>query len=244
MDVPDVDAIHQAREFVKVQLATALKPQFEAVYQAFSAPVPYAFTAEDMARRSLKNLSLSYLIATGDPMQLQRCLKQMKQADNMTDLLSGLKLMSDLRGPEGEHALRAFYEQWKHDKQVVDKWLAVQAGSKLPDTLLRVKGLMKHEAFSMKNPNNVRALIGMFCRNNPVNFHAKDGSGYAFLADQILVLDKLNPQVAARMLGALNSWRRYDADRQALMKQALERIAAEKTLSADVYEIVTKYLAA
>jgi aminopeptidase N len=83
----------------------------------------------------------------------------------------------------------------------------------------------------------------MFCRNNPVNFHAKDGSGYAFLADQILTLDKLNPQVAARMLGALNSWRRYDEGRQALMKQALERIAAEKTLSADVYEIVTKYLA-
>lgn len=243
MAVPDVDAIHQAREFVKGQLATALRPQFEAVYQAFSAPRPYAFSAEDMARRSLKNLSLTYLIATGDPMQLQRCLKQMKQADNMTDLLSGLKLMSDLRGPEGEHALRAFYEQWKHDMQVVDKWLAVQAGSKLPDTLLRVKGLMKHEAFSMKNPNNVRALIGMFCRNNPVNFHAKDGSGYAFLADQILTLDKLNPQVAARMLGALNSWRRYDEGRQALMKQALERIAAEKTLSADVYEIVTKYLA-
>jgi aminopeptidase N len=197
-----------------------------------------------MARRSLKNLCLSYLVASGDPFQVQRCLRQMKQADNMTELLSGLRLMADQIGPEREHALRAFYEQWKHDKQVVDKWLAVQAASKLPDTLIRVKGLMQHEAFNIKNPNNVRALIGMFCRNNPVNFHAKDGSGYQFLADQILVLDKLNPQVAARMLGALNSWRRYDSKRQALMKQALERIAAEESLSADVYEIVTKYLAA
>jgi aminopeptidase N len=195
-----------------------------------------------MAQRSLKNVCLSYLMAGGDPLQTQRCLRQMKQSDNMTDLLSGLRLMSNTGGPEGEHALRAFYEQWKHDRQVVDKWLAVQASSDLPNTLHRVKALMNHEAFTIKNPNNVRALIGMFCRNNPLHFHAKDGSGYAFLADNILVLDKLNPQVAARMLGAMNSWRRYGEDRQALMKAQLERIAAEKDLSKDVYEIVTKYL--
>jgi aminopeptidase N len=244
MDTPDVDAIHQAREFVKRQLAAALKAQFDQTYQRMSANKSYEFNASEMARRGLKNLCLSYLVASGDPFQVQRCLRQMKLADNMTELLAGLRLMADQIGPEREHALRAFYEQWKHDKQVVDKWLAVQAASKLPDTLLRVKGLMQHEAFNIKNPNNVRALIGMFCRNNPVNFHAKDGSGYQFLAEQILILDKLNPQVAARMLGALNSWRRYDAGRQALMKQALENIAAEESLSADVYEIVTKYLAA
>lgn len=244
METPDVDAIHQAREFVKRQLAAALKEQFDQTYQRLNVNKAYEFNASEMARRSLKNLCLSYLVASGDPFQVQRCLRQMKQADNMTELLSGLRLMADQIGPEREHALRAFYEQWKHDKQVVDKWLAVQAASKLPDTLIRVKGLMHHEAFNIKNPNNVRALIAMFCRNNPVNFHAKDGSGYQFLADQILVLDKLNPQVAARMLGALNSWRRYDSKRQALMKQALERIAAEESLSADVYEIVTKYLAA
>lgn len=244
MDTPDVDAIHEAREFVKRNIAASMKELFAETYQRLSSRKEYAFNAADMAERSLKNLCLSYLVASGDPMQVQRCLRQMKQADNMTDLLTGLKLMSDQIGPERDHALRAFYEQWKHDRQVVDKWLAVQAASKLPDTLIRVKGLMKHEAFSIKNPNNVRALIGMFCRNNPVNFHAKDGSGYRFLAEQILVLDKLNPQVAARMLGALNSWRRYDADRQSLMKQALESIASQKDLSADVYEIVTKYLAA
>jgi aminopeptidase N len=244
MDTPDVDAIHQAREFVKRHLAVSLKADFNALYEKMCEDKEYAFNAEDMAQRSLKNLCLSYLVASGDPLQIQRCLRQMKQADNMTELLAGLRLMVDQPGPEREHALRAFYEQWKHDRQVVDKWLAVQAASKLADTLLRVKGLMKHEAFSIKNPNNVRALIGMFCRNNPVNFHAKDGSGYRFLAEQIQVLDKLNPQVAARMLGAMNSWRRYDEHRQKLMKQALQSIADQKDLSADVYEIVTKYLAA
>jgi aminopeptidase N len=230
MEQPDVDAIHEARKFMKRSLATALKSQFDACYQRLGSDKKYEFNATDMAARSLRNLCLSYLVASGDPMQIQRCLRQMKQTDNMTELLAGLKLMSDQVGPERDHALRAFYEQWKHDKQVVDKWLAVQASSTLPDTLFRVKGLMKHGAFNIKNPNNVRALIGMFCRNNPVNFHAKDGSGYRFLAEQILTLDKLNPQVAARMLGALNSWRRYDDKRQAMMKQALENIAAEKNL--------------
>jgi aminopeptidase N len=102
---------------------------------------------------------------------------------------------------------------------------------------------MKHPAFSIKNPNNVRAVIGQFCRNNPINFHAKDGSGYQFLAEQILVLNKLNPQVASRMLGAFNSWRQYDASRQTMMKQVLTDIASQPDLSSDVYEVVTKYLA-
>lgn len=244
MDTPDVDAIHQAREFLKRNIAVSLKAQFNQTYEALSDKKDYDFNAADMAKRSLKNVCLSYLVASGDPMQVQRCLRQMKLADNMTELLAGLRLMVDQDGLERENALRSFYEQWKHDRQVVDKWLAVQAASKRSDTLIRVKGLMKHEAFSIKNPNNVRALIGMFCRNNPLHFHAKDGSGYRFLAEQILVLDKLNPQVAARMLGALNSWRRYDEQRQQQMKQALESIAAQQDLSADVYEIVTKYLAA
>jgi aminopeptidase N len=168
----------------------------------------------------------------------------MKQSDNMTDTIAGLELLVEQSGPEREHALRAFYEQWQHDRQVVDKWLTVQALATTSDTLIRVKGLMKHPAFSMKNPNNVRALIGQFCRNNPINFHAKDGSGYQFLAEQILVLDKLNPQVASRQMGAFNSWRQYDEHRQGLMKQALTSIAEQEDLSPDVYEIVTKYLAA
>ncbi|MCC5796215.1 MAG: aminopeptidase N [Methylophaga sp.] len=243
MTIADVDVIHAVRKYVKQQIAQRLKAGFNARYQALNQAQDYEFTASQMAQRSLKNVCLGYLMATGDPMQTQRCLKQMKQADNMTDLLAGLRLMVDQPGPEREHALRAFYEQWQHDRQVVDKWLTVQAVSDLPDALFRVKALLKHPAFSMKNPNNVRALIGQFCRNNPVHFHAKDGSGYRFLAEQILLLDKLNPQVAARQLGAFNSWRRYDAERQALMKKSLSDIAGAQDLSADVYEIVNKYLA-
>lgn len=240
----DVDAIHTARSFVKKELAVRLKQQFSDLYSALNSKESYAFNADAMAKRSLKNICLDYLITSGDPMQIQRCLKQMKQADNMTDTLAGLTNLVEQAGPESEHALRAFYEQWQHDKQVVDKWLAVQAQSSLPNTLIRVKGLMKHPAFSIKNPNNVRSLIGQFCRNNPINFHAIDGSGYQFLAEQILVLDKLNPQIAARQLGAFNSWRQYDVRRQELMRNALDSIAQQPNLSTDVYEIVTKYLAA
>ncbi|NOQ93396.1 MAG: aminopeptidase N, partial [Methylophaga sp.] len=243
MPIADVDAIHTARQFLKNSLAHGLKQEFSDVYQQQNTTVKYEFNSVDMAKRSLKNLCLSYLVTTADPMQTQRCLKQMKQSDNMTDTISGLVALANQKGPEGEHALRAFYEQWQHDRLVVDKWLTVQAQSDLPDTLLRIKGLMKHPAFNMTNPNNVRALIGQFCRNNPINFHAKDGSGYEFLVDQIIVLNKLNPQVAARMLGAFNSWRHYDEARQMLMKNALMTIAEQKDLSSDVYEIVTKYLA-
>jgi aminopeptidase N len=243
MQQVDVDAIHQARDFIKKTLARELRQEIEARYQQFSQTRPYQFNAEEMARRSLKNVLLSYLMTSGDPLQTQRCLRQMKQADNMTDTLAGLRLIANQAGPERDHALRAFYEQWKHDRQVVDKWLAVQATSTLDDTLLRVKGLLKHEAFSIKNPNNVRALIGAFCRNNLVNFHRADGSGYQFLAEQIITLDKLNPQVAARMMVPFNAWRRYDADRQQLMKKNLLWIAEQESLSPDVYEIVSKYLA-
>ena len=239
----DVDAIHTARSYMKRELALLLKEDFSILFTALNTTDKYQFDAAEMSKRSLKNICLDYLVATGDPMQVQRCLKQMKQSDNMTDTMSGLTILVDQQGPEREHAIRAFYEQWKHDRQVVDKWLAVQAQSSLKDTLLRVKGLMSHPAFNITNPNNVRSLIGQFCRNNAINFHAIDGSGYQFLVEQILILDKLNPQIASRQLGAFNSWQQYDKKRQGMMKAALEKIAKQTHLSADVYEIVTKYLA-
>ena len=239
----DVDAIHIARSYMKRELALSLKEDFSILYTALNTTDKYQFDAAEMAKRSLKNICLDYLVSTGDPMQVQRCLKQMKQSDNMTDTMSGLAVLVEHQGPEREHALRAFYEQWKDDRQVVDKWLAVQAQSSLKDTLLRVKSLMSHPAFNITNPNNVRSLIGQFCRNNAVNFHAIDGSGYQFLVEQILILDKLNPQIASRQMGAFNSWQQYDKKRQGMMRAALEKIAKQTDLSADVYEIVTKYLA-
>ncbi len=239
----DVDAIHLASKYLKSTLGHALKEQFTKLYQQCSNQEAYKFTAEDAAKRSLKNTCLDYLMATDDPLQIQRCLRQMKQADNMTDILAGLKLLANQQGPEREHALRAFYQKWQHDRQVVDKWLAVQSLSTSPDTLIRVKSLMKHPSFNIKNPNNVRALIGNFCRNNPLNFHAKDGSGYQFLSEQAVILDKINPQIATRMLTAFGAWQQYDTDRQVLMKQALSSISKHSNLSADAYEVVHKYLA-
>ena len=239
----DVDAIYLARKHLKGVLACTLKQQFTDIYQRYSQQGAYTFNADNMAKRSLKNICLDYLMATLDPLQTQRCLRQMKKADNMTDKIAGLNLLANEQGPEREHALRAFYEQFKHDRQVVNKWLKAQALSTASDTLLRVKALLKHPAFNIKNPNNVRALIGNFCRHNPVNFHAKNGLGYSFLCEQVLILDKLNPQLAAKMMMAFHSWRQYDTDRQMLIKKSLTKIAKQKDLSADVYEVVTKYLA-
>ncbi|AFJ01329.1 Membrane alanine aminopeptidase N [Methylophaga frappieri] len=243
MAVADVDAIHAVRSFVKRSLAVTLKIRFENLYQQLHQIKPYEFNAADLAQRSLKNTCLSYLMTLTEPVQVERCLAQMAQANNMTDLLAGLRLIVDVDGPQRQQALESFYQQWQHDRQVVDKWLTVQALSTLPGTLTNIKSLMQHPAFSLKNPNNVRALIGQFCRNNPSQFHARDGSGYQFLAEQIIALDKLNPQVAARQLGAFNSWRRYNADRQKQMQAALQMIADKSDLSPDVYEIVSKYLA-
>ena len=239
----DVDAIHVSCKFLKESLATIFKDRFVQIYQNCNIIESYQFNAEDMAKRSLKNICLDYLMATGDPMQMQRCLMQMKRTDNMTDMLAGLSLLVSHPGPECEHALRAFFKQWHHDRQVMDKWLTVQALSTSEDTLMRVKSLIKHPAFSITNPNNVKSLIGQFCLNNPVNFHAKDGSGYIFLVKQILVLDLLNPRVAAKQMLAFNSWRQYDKRRQDLMKNAILFIAEHECLSSDVYEIATKYLA-
>ncbi|PCJ32919.1 MAG: aminopeptidase N [Gammaproteobacteria bacterium] len=243
MDVADVDAIHTARKFLKKQIALGLKDQFSEFYLQLASTEKYQFNAKDMAKRSLKNTCLSYLMTADDTNYIQSCVDQLQQSDNMTDSISGLILLADQQGPEGEQALADFYQKWQHDRLVVDKWLTVQAQSSLPNTLAKVKTLMQHAAFNITNPNNVRALVGQFCRNNPINFHAKDGSGYQFLAEQIIILNKLNPQVASRMLGAFNSWRHYDQGRQKLMKIALENIVQQDDLSADVYEVVTKYLA-
>jgi len=146
-------------------------------------------------------------------------------------------------GPERAKALAAFYEKFKDQALVVDKWLALQAGARGAGTLAQVKALMSHEAFSIKNPNKVRSLIGAFCAN-PACFHAADGSGYAFWAERVVELDAINPQVAARLARAASNWKKLEPKRQALLKTALEGIAAKSGLSKDTYEVVTKSLAA
>lgn len=160
----------------------------------------------------------------------------------MTDVLSALTILSNNDNSSRQQALDDFYRKWKHDAQVVEKWFSIQAVADLDDALDRVKLLMQHEAFSLSNPNKVRSLIGRFCAGNIAHFHNSDGSGYQFLADQVLALDVMNPQIAARLIQSMSRWRQYDESRQALMKNQLERILKEKSLSKDVYEIVSRSL--
>ena len=155
---------------------------------------------------------------------------------------AALGVLANLDCPEREPALAEFYEKWKNEPLVVDKWLAVQAGSRLSTTLSKVRQLLKHPAFDLKVPNRVYALIRTFAANH-VRFHAADGAGYAFLADQIIALNSLNPQIAARMARSFDRWKRFDEKRRSFARKHLERIRDTDKLSKDVAEIVSKALA-
>ncbi|UUY07810.1 aminopeptidase N [Pseudomonas sp. J452] len=246
-EVADVDAIHAAREFARSELASALFAPLWARYQAnreLSRSTAYVAESTHFARRSLQNIALSYLMLTGKAEVLAACLEQFEVCDNMTERLAALAvLVNSSFTSERDAALQSFAEHFKDNALVMDQWFSVQAASTLPGGLARVQALMQHPAFTMKNPNKVRALIGAFAGQNLINFHAADGSGYRFLADQVISLNASNPQIASRQLGPLTRWRKYDASRQALMKAELERILASGELSSDVFEVVSKSLA-
>ncbi|MFN2330328.1 MAG: aminopeptidase N [Halomonas sp.] len=243
----DVDAIHAARTFVKQGLATALRDDFLRVYRdnhrENKRDVPYAPTPEQIAGRSLKNVALSYLMAIEDEEGIAQALEQFEADHNMTDVRHALTLLThSSRDDLSEPALRAFGEKWAHDSLVMDQWFSIQVTRPQPDVLDRVKFLMAHPAFSLKNPNKVRALIGTFAGQNRVNFHRIDGAGYRLLADEVIELNRLNPEIAARLITPLTRWARFDENRQELMKAELERIRAEE-LSPNVFEVVEKALA-
>ncbi|WP_285962234.1 aminopeptidase N [Pseudomonas tohonis] len=246
-EVADVDAIHAAREFARRSISDALFPQLLARYQAnraLSRETPYVASAEHFARRTLQNIALSYLMLSGKAEVLQACLEQFEACDNMTERLTALSVLVN-SGFEDEkaRALASFADHFKDNPLVMDQWFSVQAGSTLPGGLERVQALMGHKAFTLKNPNKVRALIGAFANQNLVNFHRVDGAGYRFLADHVITLNALNPQIASRQLAPLTRWRKYDEARQKLMRAELERILASGELSSDVYEVVSKSLA-
>lgn len=245
--VADVDAIHAAREFARRQIAEHLFEPLWTRYQAnraVSRNTAYVASAEHFARRSLQNIALSYLMLSVKPQVLEATLEQFEQCDNMTERLTALAvLVNSPFEAERAKALESFAEHFKDNPLVMDQWFSVQAASTLPGGLARVKALMQHPAFTLKNPNKVRAVVGAFAGQNLVNFHAADGSGYRFLADLVIELNALNPQIASRQLAPLTRWRKYDAARQTLMKGELERILAAGELSSDVYEVVSKSLA-
>ncbi|MNM71213.1 Aminopeptidase N [compost metagenome] len=246
-DEADVEAIHAAREFARKQLADALHEPLWQRYQdnrVASRETPYVAEAAHIARRSLQNIALSYLMLSGRPQVLEACQEQYQSCDNMTERLTALAvLVNSPFEEEKAKALAVFADYFKDDPLVMDQWFSVQAGSTLPGGLERVQALMEHPAFTLKNPNKIRALIGAFANQNLVNFHRADGAGYRFLADQVITLNALNPQIASRLLAPLTRWRKYAPARQALMRGELERILASGELSSDVYEVVSKSLA-
>jgi len=240
MEIVDPDALHASRNALRKALAAALKKEFTAAYERLKTKGAYSPDPASIGRRALRNQSLGYLSELG---LSALAYEQFKTADNMTDAMAALGALAQLDCPERPKALESFYGKWQDDPLVIDKWLAVQAGSRLPNTLQSVKALLAHPAFDIKVPNKVYALIRTFTANH-VRFHSADGGGYAFLADQVIALNSLNPQVAARMARGFDRWKKFDASRQAKARAQLERIRDTDGLSRDVAEIVTKALAA
>ena len=232
------------REFVADALAQTLEEKFARVYTANQQQGEFDVSASAMAQRALKNCALAYLARTGKSEWLASCKAQYDSAGNMTDQFAALRALVHSTAEEGQalgaEALEEFFQQWQHEALVVDQWFAVQAVNPRNDALESVIELMEHSAFSIKNPNKVRSLIGAFCGQNHVNFHALSGAGYEFLADRVIELDKLNPQIASRLITPLTRWKKYDSKRQALMQAQLQRIKATPDLSKDAFEVVEK----
>ncbi len=242
LDVIEPDAIHAARECLGARLAEAHRDQLWSIYRDLSPEGPYRHERSSIDRRRLRNVALRSLVWTGDEEAIEAAWSQFQQADNMTDAQAAFVVLADQDHARREEVIDAFYERWRRDPLVVDKWFAIQAGSSRTDTLERVRELTEHPDFNLGNPNRARSLIGAFCSGNQVRFHAASGDGYVFLADNVLALNESNPQVASRMVSVFNDWRRYGSERQNLMQAQLERIASSGSLSDDVYEIVNRAL--
>ncbi len=240
--VVDPLAIHLARQFVRANIGTRLREQLLAQYHANATPGEYSPDALSIGKRALKNLCLAYLTAAQDEEGIRLAQDQFENAGNMTDRVAALSAMIHARVPTVDAALQRFYDEFEDEALVIDKWFAMQASSATSD-VAAVRELMRHPAFNLRNPNRARSLVSSFCANNPVQFHAPDGSGYAFWAEQVITLDGLNPQVASRLARAMDRWRRYTPALQEQMKKALQQVAGQQRLSNDVREVVGKALA-
>jgi aminopeptidase N len=238
----DPDAIMRARRLVRRTLSRTIATRLHQLYESLSSQAPYQPDAASAGRRALRNGALDLLIAGDGASYSPLAFAQYQAADNMTDRFAALLALAQHEGPLREQAI-ADFEKLTDDPLILDKWFALQAGLAEDATLARVQKLMQHKGFSLTNPNRVRALIGGFAMANPSQFHRADGAGYHFLADQVLVLDRSNPQVAARLLSSFRTWRSMEAGRRHHALNALKRIADQDGLSADVADIATRSLA-
>lgn len=238
----DVDKIEAVRDVFRKQLGRALFKDAHTLYTSLWELEDHGMHAEAYSRRKLRNVCLGLMMRADETATLPICQQQFGLAKTMTDQLASFVLdVNSTNANARQKAIDDFYQQWKKDELVLDKWFSVQACCEQPGTLTNVKQLLSHEAFHIKNPNKVRALLGAFVQSNPRHFHAIDGSGYVFLTEQLIKLDKINPQVAARLATPFTRWQRLNEPRQMLIKQQLQRLAAEN-LSPDMRELVLKSL--
>ncbi len=238
----DPEAIHTVHQSMTHSLAQGMSDIFLTIWQNHGARA-YRVEHADIARRALRNRCLHYL-AFGEPaLANQRVSEQYYHADNMTDTIAALSAAVAAQLPCHEALLATFDERWHRDGLVMDKWFMLQALSPAADVVTQVRSLLKHRSFSLNNPNRIRALIGTFASMNPAAFHAPDGSGYQLLVDVLSELNTRNPQVAARLIEPLIRLKRYDHNRQRLMRQALEQLKGLKNLSGDLFEKISKALA-
>jgi aminopeptidase N len=238
----DPDAIFSARTALRAAIGERFAKELSERYESLGDTGPYHPDAAGAGRRALRNTCLDLLVAAKMPGAVALANRQYQSADNMTDRIAALTSISLRDVPERSGALADFYTRYADDPLIVDKWLALQAVIPEPATLDRVKSLTAHPAFSFANPNRIRALIGAFAMANQTQFNRRDGAGYGFLVDTVLALDPRNPQVAARLLGALKSWRVLEPTRRAFAQAALKRVAAVPTLSRDVNDIAVRAL--
>ena len=239
----DPDAVFTARRKLRAAIGTRHGAALADTYQRMITPGPYRPDAQSAGRRALKNICLDLLAMTETLAAVARAFAQYQSADNMTDRMAALETLALHDRPERAAALDDFYKRYADDPLVIDKWLALQATIPESATLDRVRALTKHPAFSIANPNRIRALIGSFAQANHTQFNRSDGKGFDFVADFVLVLDPKNPQVAARLMGAFRSWRALEAKRRVHAEAALRRVAAAPSLSRDAHDIVARTLA-
>jgi aminopeptidase N len=238
----DPEAIHAARTALIRAVAAAHGPAFALLYEKLESRGEFNPDAVSAGRRSLRNAVLRFLTASDDAAAAGLADSHYRRATNMTEMTAGLAALARMADERRDAALAHFHDRFRNDPLVLDKWMGLQAMSPRPETVDRVRALMGHPVFSLKNPNRVRALIGAFAIGNPLRFHDRSGAGYRLVREVVQTLDAINPQTAARMAAAFETWRRYDAERQRLMRAELETIAAATGLSANLYEMVTKML--
>ncbi len=240
----DPDAIFQARTALRAEIGDRLTPLLTAAYDQMAVNGGYVPDAQSAGCRALKNVALDLLAGSGRASAVTRAARHYHDADNMTDRMAALAALSLHDVHERNQALDDFYIRYASDALVIDKWFTLQAVIPHPETLTRVRALTAHPAFSMSNPNRVRAFVGAFAHGNATQFNRADGAGYMFIAETILALDPKNPQVSARLATAFRSWRILEKNRQSKAETALNRIKASSGISRDLSDIVERALAA